>query len=259
MAVNFEFSTKYTVGRGKVLASDDRKKYYDFGNSPSFNFSVTVNVLDHKSARRGLKVTDKEAIIDINVEGSIQLDTVHPENLRYFLMSDQVNETTDAAVTSTENTDYPATKGFWRNVADNGATFTPVRNVTSLTVQNAAKDTTYEEGLDYEFDPIDGNLLIKFGSVIVDAALLTVTYVSDAFTRNVIGAANVSKIEQHTWFVGNPAIGTRLWVQGFASIRPDGEIPLVGDDWVAFGLGFKYLERRDSYSGLIEVSDLGEI
>lgn len=265
MALDLQFTTNYLLGRGKVIVSDDLISWYDFGNTPSYNYSLTVTTLEHKNSRDRLKKTDKECTTEITAEGSINLDTVHPENVRIFLLGESVVEETQAAAASQSNDAFVANAsqmGQWKYVSDDESgqgNFTIQDNLDSVVVQNTAEDTTYILDVDYHLDARAGLIMILSTGNITDDQALHIDYNVGARTRNKIGAAQLSLIEKHMRFVGNPACGSIIDIQGYVNLKPEGEFSLIGDDWTAFTINFKFLERTAYYSGLLEHLDYGEV
>lgn len=261
MAVDFSFSTNYLLGRGKVTKTDDFLSYYDFGNTPAFNYTLTVTTVEHKTSRERLKQTDAECTVDITAEGNINFDTVHPENIRLFIYGTSIVEETQAAAASTTNSLFVAKHGFWKNVADDETglgSFTPVRNISAVSVEPDGGGTPFVLNKDYRVDLRSGLIMTLASGTIVDGVILDVIYTVNAETRHRIGAANTSLIETNIAFFGNPACGSIIDVVGFASITPDGQFDYIADDFANLTLKFKFL-RSDNYLGLFEHIDYGEV
>lgn len=264
MALDLQFTTNYLLGRGKVLISDDRLAWYDFGNTPSFNYSLTVTTLEHKNSRDKLKKTDKEVTTEITAEGAISLDTVHPENVKIFLLGDSVVESTQAAAATQSNDAFVANAaqmGQWKYISDDESgfgNFTVEENLSNVVVLSSDELTTYVLDVDYHLDARAGMIMILATGNIADDEALRIDYDVGALTKYKVAAAKVSKIEKHMRFVGNPASGSIIDVLGFVNLKPEGDFSLIGDDWTAFSVNYKFIERTEFYSGLLEHIDYGE-
>lgn len=264
MALDLQFQTNYYVGRGKVVTSVNRLDWYDFGNTPSFSYSLTVTTLEHKNSRDKLKKTDKEVTTEITAEGSVNLDTLHPENIRIFLLGESVEEESQVAAATQSNDAFVANAaqiGKWKYIADDESgfgNFTIVDNLSNIVVQNTLETVTYTPEIDYFVDARSGLIMILAGGSITPGDTLHIDYDVGARTRYKIGAGKLSVIERHMRFISNPASGSVIDVQGYVNLRPEGEFSLVGDDWTSFAINFKFLEKTSFYSGLLEHLDYGE-
>lgn len=259
MAVDPTFSTNYLLGRGKALISDDKLAWYDLGNLGSFNYAIAVETLEHMQSREPLKTVDKDVTISITASSTLALETVHPENIRLFLMGDAVAEQSQSSSTAVENTGFVAAHGKWKYVSDDGSgigNFTVVDKVSSVVVE---KDTTtYVLGKDYILDERSGLIMTLSTGDITDEDTLTITYDVAARTRYKIAAGKKSKIETHFRFCGNPASGSIIDVAGKVSLYPDGELGLISDEWATFNINAKFIDDS-SYEGLLEHYDYGEV
>ena len=265
MALDLQFTTNYLLGRGKVLISDDRAEWYDFGNTPSFNYSLTVTTLEHKNSRDVLKKTDKEVTTEITAEGAINLDTVHPENIKIFLLGDSVVESTQSSAPTQSNDLFECATtqfGKWKYVSDDETgwgNFTVEENLSSVVVNNAAEDAIYVEGSDYHLDARAGLIMILETGDIPAATALHIDYDVDALTKYTVAAAKVAKVEKHVRFVGNPASGSIIDILGWVNLKPEGDFSLIADDWTAFTINYKFIENTAFYTGLLEHVDYGEV
>lgn len=264
MALDLQYSTNYLLGRGKVVISENLLDFYDMGNTPSFNYNIEATTLEHKNSRDKLKKTDKEVTTEITASGTINLDTVHPENIKIFLLGDSVVEETQSSASSQSNDAFVANAaqiGKWKYVSDDESgqgNFTIEDNLSNVVVQNVAEDTTYVLDRDYHLDARAGLIMILATGTIPADDTLHIDYDVGARTRYKVAAAKVAKIERHLRFIGNPATGSIIDVQGYVNMYPEGEMALVGDEWAAYNINYKFVEKTDSYTGLLEHIDYGE-
>lgn len=59
----------------------------DIGNAPTFNLVITIDKLEHYSAREGIATMDLQVIRTRKLEGSFELEEFDRENLRLWLMA----------------------------------------------------------------------------------------------------------------------------------------------------------------------------
>lgn len=80
----------YTLGRGVISLGEwngatPPAAYKDVGNCPMFEVEVTEETLDHFSSRGGLKVKDKQVILETGYTVKFQLDEMSLYNLKVLL------------------------------------------------------------------------------------------------------------------------------------------------------------------------------
>ncbi|MBL4769475.1 MAG: hypothetical protein JKY94_17515 [Rhodobacteraceae bacterium] len=100
---------EYVIGRGVVhFASVNSAgfplEFRDLGNAPEFSASLESETIPHQSSRQGLKVTDKEVTVSLEMSISFTLDQIDFDNLAMYL-SGNTSELaqTGATLTGTEN------------------------------------------------------------------------------------------------------------------------------------------------------------
>lgn len=82
----------YTLGKGVVyfdqLVNGAYQGERDLGNAPEFNFSISIEKLEHYSSRGGLSAKDKEVISQMTPSLAFTLDEVTKENLALLTLGD---------------------------------------------------------------------------------------------------------------------------------------------------------------------------
>lgn len=83
----------YTLGRGYVLFAQNDSggnptvAELDLGNTPEFNVSVDVEVLEHFTSRSGLRAKDKKVVSQITPRITFTLDEFNVENIKLAFMA----------------------------------------------------------------------------------------------------------------------------------------------------------------------------
>ncbi|KJU85427.1 secreted protein [Candidatus Magnetobacterium bavaricum] len=132
------------------------------------------------------------------------------------------------------------------------------RELSSVVVKDATDTTTYTEGTDYEVDSKAGMLYCKGTGAIVDLATLHVSATYDAIDVAAVSAATTTTITGKLLMLGNPITGVIMDVEGYGSLMPDGDLPLIGDKWIDLGFTFEFLKHAD-YDGLFEMRNRGVV
>jgi hypothetical protein len=79
----------YTVGKGIVsFQKNGSGSFRDIGNCPGFEFTPSVEKLDHFSSRTGVKKKDRSVTVSTEGELKITMEEFSPENMALALMGD---------------------------------------------------------------------------------------------------------------------------------------------------------------------------
>lgn len=79
----------YTVGKGIVsFKKTGAADFRDLGNCPGFEFTPTVEKLDHFSSRTGVRKKDRSVTVSTEGELKITMDEWSPENMALALMGE---------------------------------------------------------------------------------------------------------------------------------------------------------------------------
>jgi len=242
----------YTIGRGKLLFKPDGYTggFEDLGNCPDFKITIATDKKEHVSSRAGLQVKDLEIITKQTATGSFTLDEPNIENIKRFIMSDTGGSETQTSGNDSTAQSFTADLDHWINLGK--------KNLTSVVVKDSTDTTTYVEGTDYVLDKDAGLLMCLSTGSIVDNSTIHVTRTWGTATIQKAYAAKTTTVKGHVWFVGNPASGRKLEVKGYVSLSPEGDLSLIGDDWMKFGFKMEFT-ANSSYTGLFEVHDRGVV
>jgi hypothetical protein len=82
----------YFIGKGVVwFKADGAGSYRDMGNAPTFEFSATVEKLDHFSSRSGIRTKDRTVVLSRNASLRMILEEWTADNLAMALMGTAVS------------------------------------------------------------------------------------------------------------------------------------------------------------------------
>lgn len=240
----------YTIGKGRLMFKPDgESNYRDLGNCPDFKIAVATERKEHFSSKSGISEKDAEVVVKQTASGSLTLDDLIDFNLKSFIMS---NAITDVVQGSGSVTDQALTAALdrWQDLAK--------KKISAVVVTNLAATITYVLGTDYVLDTESGLIMPLSTGVIAEAQSLLVDFAYAAITVKRLDAATSTTQKGNVWFVGDPPVGRILDVKGYASLSPDGEISLIGEDWTQFGFKLEFVSST-SYNGLFELIDRGKI
>lgn len=240
----------YTIGKGKLLFKPEGENHYrDMGNCPDFKITIGTERKEHFSSRSGIQTKDKEVVVKQTASGSMTLDDLVDYNLTAFIMSASI---TSQAQTSGSITEQVVTAALDRWI------YLGKRMVSNVVVKHNSGTPTYVLGTDYLLDTKAGLFLPLTTGNITEAQSLKISYAYAAITTKRMDAGTATTVKGHVWFVGDPPVGKIIDVKGYAAISPNGELPLVGEDWVSFGFNVEFMQHND-YNGLFELIDRGSI
>lgn len=251
-----QVSTQYTLGRGILMIKKvGQSSWIDLMHVKDVKVNVTADELEHENFRSGLKVVDKAITTKMTAKGSFMCDVPNPQNISLFLMGTDPIEVTQASGSWTAQAFTVVKPGEWQSLGKKDIT------VSSIT-DDAGTPVALVEGTDYLADwkrgmflPLEGSTLI---GAIGDGFKITGTYAESSITRI---AAAVAPIQVHVWFMGDPATGKQADIRGFANIKPNGDLPLVSDEWSGFSFDISFNKHSDYPQSPVGMyyEDLGEV
>jgi hypothetical protein len=211
--------------------------YFHVGNADDVRAVVTTEELVMKNAMRAARGIYKRVIKETAVELKIRALEFSVINMALAYMGD-VAQTTQGAATVTGEALTPSgglVKGRYYT--------TLKRGISAVTVKKGGSALT--SGVDFVVtDASRGVIQILEGATFAGLAngdALTVDYTAAALTGatalNYIRAGNSPRIEGKVLFISDNQAGPN-WDYEFwnVSLKPDGEIALIGEDWGSFNL-----------------------
>lgn len=218
----------YTLGRGVLLFKPQGGTgFEEFGNVTDFTVSVKTEVLEHYSTASGLKVKDLEITKSLDYEVKFTIDELRRSTLEKFLLA-TTQTTSITAGSVTDEAINGVQKGFWYKLSQAKIKRTPAPVVTD----DALTPATFIEGVDYEIDYDAGFIYIKPTGNIQNGTNLKVDYSYEAWEKAVMNSGTKYSITGTLWFKGDPPVGRAVDVIGDVSLRPAGELKLIGDSWL---------------------------
>ena len=245
-------TTDYTLGKGKVIfqaGTISIGNYRDLGNAPVFNISVETENLPHFSSRTGTKTKDKDIITQIGAKGTLTLDDVNVNNLKEWLFGTTIAETVqsiDPAVAS----NLTASLDKWVVIGK--------YNITGLVVKDVTDAITYVLDTDYEVDTKAGLLRVLSSGSIGDTDVLHLTYATPALNSYLINGLKSSSAKGHIYFVGDPPTGKIQDVKGYVSLKPTGDLALIGEEWQNIQFELEFIKHAE-YAGLVDFIERGVV
>jgi hypothetical protein len=240
----------YTIGRGKLLFKlDGTNGYLDLGNCPDFKITVGVETKEHFSSRAGLQTKDLEVVTRQTATGSFTLDEPVIENIRLFIMSTapaSINQT-GASWSAEAMTVY---HDLWIDMGK--------KVLDTIVITGTGGSPTYVLDTDYEIDLTDGLLKALSTGSIADAESVEVSGNYGTVTISRVQSAQSTTVKGHVMFLGNPPAGRKLDVVGYASLLPEGDFSLIGEDWLEMGFTMEFL-TNSAYTGLFDLKDKGVV
>ena len=76
----------YYIGKGKVFWTPDAGVERELGNVPEFEFTPTIEKLDHYSSREGVRSKDRSVVLEKSATVRVLMEEWSLENLRLALM-----------------------------------------------------------------------------------------------------------------------------------------------------------------------------
>lgn len=252
MAAPLIETTDYTLGKGKVIFQAGTSfvgNYRDLGNASVFNVSVETENLEHFSSRAGTKTKDKDIVTQIKAKGTLTLDDVNVNNLKEWFFGTTIAETVqsiDPAVAS----DLTASLDKWVVIGK--------YNITGLVVKDETDVTTYVLDTDYEVDTKAGLLRALSSGAIGDTDVLHLTYATPALNSYLIDGLKSSSAKGHIYFVGDPPVGKIQDIKGYVSLKPTGDLSLIGEEWQNIQFELEYIDHVQ-YAGIVNFIERGVV
>ncbi len=204
----------YYVGKGIVsFKKDGETTFRDVGNVPEFEFSPTLETLDHFSSRTGVKTKDKSIITSKTATIRMVMDELTAQNLSLFFLGE-----TDAAV----------------NLVTTGDTTN-----TDETVENLASVVGLVAGRTYNIAgagiPVGATFVYVSGNDIELSApaTATATAVSLTITAGIaLDIFSASEIDGWVRFVGTNDYGANITIDlPNVVFKPSGSFNPISDEW----------------------------
>lgn len=237
----------YNLGRGIIYAAElDPStglpvEYRDLGNCPSFNLSVDIEELIHRTSRSGLSTVDKRLVISQTINFNLVLEELSADNLALFFSGLATTATNPAVAGIAEyQADATLTKGRWYAIYEQtggirAMNLTDVGDITVIHDKASANDTLVVV-TDYTVDLKMGMIFLNTsGSTAIAGNTLHITLAADAAP-----VANVSQTRGATRsgvdialkFIGeNPADADQNFEVELHSVQmsADGDFSLISE------------------------------
>jgi hypothetical protein len=249
--------TNTVFGRGAIFfdrfsaAGVRSGQFQHLGNCDNLATSVSSDVVDLTDYTQNTSAPYNTAIKSTDVELKISGFEFAPSILAPVFMGD-TSTFTQSAVTVTTETIAAATltglKGSYFKAAN--------RNVSAATMLQGT--VTLVSGTDWEIaNAYTGLFRVKpTSSTVADGTALKVNYTAAALTAGTtaletIRIFNQSNIYGQLLFVPNNSSGPNLeLVAWYVSMRPDGDVSLISDDWAKWNMSGKILsDASGAYGG----------
>lgn len=255
------YDQNYILGRGRLMfarfpssspttAEVNAASEHYLGNTPSLEYTIEEEVLEHFSSDAGLRTKDRSVTLSNDASGSFTVDNISAETLALFMASNPgdgtgtnanffgirtvaqsaISTAVDEAITA------PALDRWYQlglsaagvptiaKVAGIGA-----RNVTITAITGASGSPVADT--DYELDSALGRLWIPSGGMIAADDELTVSWTAAAATYTVVEDGDQSVYGRLRFISANAVGDQRNYVFPYVKLTPNGSIQLKGDDW----------------------------
>jgi hypothetical protein len=244
----------YTIGKGKVLfKKDGTNGFVELGNCPNFALNISVESLEHFSSESGIQTKDMEVITKQLATGSMTLDEPNIDNLRRFIMADSADDSDLSQTASTVSDEAVTTyHDKWVDLSKSG--------LSSVVVQDVTDSTTYTVDVDYVLDVKKGMIKVLSTGSILDTAVLHVDFSYSTKTITKIFGATATTIKGILYFIGDPPQGRILDVLGYVSMKPEGDLGLISEEWSEMAFTMEFLQNAAiANDALFELTDRGSI
>ena len=237
----------YTLGTGEVYfgqfadgTSNPRGERL-FGNVPAFNLTASQEKLDHFSSMRGVRTKDASVLLQLDYSGTMECDTISPENLAVFFLGDSSTLTATSTPVAGEAIN-DIEKGLTYQIGTSSTNPAGVRKISAVTVKKGA--STLVAGTDYTVDLTLARLTILTTSVtLTNGDDLTVDYTIDASTRDRV-ISKSKTIEGSLRFVAsNPSGKLQDYFMPWVKVTPNGDFPLIGEEWLKMSFNVEVLKK----------------
>jgi hypothetical protein len=129
--------------------------------------------------------------------------------------------------------------------------------VTDGTVVWTCRRQTFLVNTDYILEAEEGLIYIDSSGQIPDGQALKVAFDAAAVSWERAGAVSSTTVYGDILFIGDPPKGRKLTVRGYVSMKPSGDLSLIGEDWMSFAFAMEFLSSTDYPDGLYEITDRG--
>jgi hypothetical protein len=240
-----------TLGRGKVYfdqfkpGTKETSGALFLGNCTEFNLNVDFEELTHMDSTGGFKEEDANAITSRTVGGAITFDKMKPRNLAYFFMGTSTI-LSQSSGSSTKETFTGVVLGARYQLGVSNAAPTGVRSVSNVVVEDqGGTGSTYTLNTDYTVDAERGIVtILETGTIAADADL-DITYDNGATSRTQV-ISGQAQIEGAIRFEADNPEGKDIdYLLPYVKLRPNGDLALIGDDWMQASLNVKALRLPD--------------
>lgn len=215
--------------------------FVDLGNIIDPELVLENEPLEHFNSRSGVKVKDKEAVLQAAAGFTFGFDTLNEHTLRYFLASDaaaSVSATSTQIVTEMVKLSgvVPQTLGF------------PVHGTPGHVVKDVTEATTYTLDTDYS---VSGNTITRISDgSIADGQEVLVTYNWDAPALHTLNPMVGNFIEGAARIIVRPSTGRALyWSMAKSLLKPDGNLSFSDGAWAQGQFRLDALDNSGSVSG----------
>jgi hypothetical protein len=244
-----------TISKGKLLfrrvETPAKVAWKDLGNAIDVNITIETETLEHFTSRTGLKTRDQLVVLSIKATGAFTLEELTPENLLLFLMGDAVNTNVQASGTGATLNITAVELDSWYEL---GKT-----KVSNVVVKDSAETTTYVEGTDYEIDYEAGLIFFYKDVTIIEGAEIHITgFDHEAHDTKVVKGGKSKSIQGDVWFVADPGLGNINDAKGSVTLVPDGEWPLVNDEYGSISFNMEFIESS-RFPDLVEYTKRGNV
>lgn len=244
-----------TISKGICKAQKDGAAevggaWFDLGNIKDFKLNVATETKDHYSTASGLNVLDKSINTKIDYSGSFILDVPDKNLLKMFLYS---GDPTSADQASGSVADQEITLP-----GDQQEVWLGKRDISSVVVTHTTSSPTYAEGTDYIVNLESGFIARLDGGAIAVDESVKVSYDHAAKSMFQLDGGALNNLKRHLKFIGDPPEGIQRDVEFFASLSPNGDWSLIGEDFQELGFNFK-VEKHVRYPKFVRVIDKGSV
>jgi len=240
----------YTIGKGVLLFQlSGENGYRDLGNCPDFKINVETETVEHFSSKSGLKKKDAEIPVSQKATNSFTLDELSPDNAALFAMA--------TAPTSVVQASGNVVDQVVTAVLDRGVLLGKTK-ISTVVVKNSAGTTTYVLDTDYILNTEEGMVTALSSGAITEGQSLKISYDHAAETRKRVDAGTKTFLEGDLLFIGDPPKGKKLTIKGWSTIKPGGEVSLIGDEIAQMQFTGEFLSKA-TYNGLYEWHDRGAV
>ena len=242
----------YTFGRYRVYfdpflpGTKTKTGQRYLGNTPELNMTSESENLDHFDADNGIRIKDDSMLLELNRTGSFITDHISPENLALFFLGD-ASVLTQASATAQTYTIENAKLGRRYQIGASALAPAGVRGLDNVSVTGTAAGAL-TAGTDYTVNLENGGIvLLDGGNPLIEDDELTVTFDVEAVSYNRIVTADNSEMYGALFLESRNPKGERMdYYIPYASIRPDGDFALKGDEWQQLPFSFEILKLDDA-------------